>query len=322
VALVGGFQTKQLSVDSRAFDHDGKSRQFVHIAKKTEWLVKMCGGSLKRAGAIIDDLRAGAIASTLPAVAGGGAEMDVVVDVADPMDAMDDVCHTPQAKKAKTEKKGPTPKKTMRDQVLQVSVSKRSPSAWSKHCNEKIMVSVVVTNPHGVGKLWLLDDDLPWLVAYLADEVGTGSVKVQPADAGQYLAGNCVTPWLSIKVKPQLGDMGHYLAVFVGGPLKGKEVTCKVSTFTQTKWDACMVTGHRWQCPGPSMAAATPAELARAAAHFLELACARMLLEKMGAVDVALVSDPIASAVLLVEGQDAGSPSPSSPVGKMLAHAL
>ena len=32
-------------------------REFVHVCKKQEWLAKMAGGNLNRAGAIVDTLR-------------------------------------------------------------------------------------------------------------------------------------------------------------------------------------------------------------------------------------------------------------------------
>ena len=119
---------------------------------------------------------------------------------------------------------------------------------------------------------------------YIADEVNTGGIAIEsrgtdlPAVAGTVagnlpaVAGtrtpNCSTPGLSIRVRLDGGNMDVYEAVFVAGPLKGaKPVITRVSTFTQEKWDKCMATSHRWQCPGRRLADAQPHDVSRAVSH-------------------------------------------------------
>jgi len=148
----------------------------------------------------------------------------------------------------------------------------------------------------GKGKLWILSTDVPWLVRYLADEIQTGGVAAPSGSAlaGGCLAANCQTPWLSLRVKPQGGRMNMYEATFVGGPLDGKILSSNTQKFDQAKWDTIVATGDQWRCPGPLITSATPDDIRRACAHFLERACARELLKVMGhAFDVA---DPIADA--------------------------
>ena len=100
--------------------------------------------------------------------------------------------------------------------------------------------------------------------------------------------------------------MYTYEATFVEGPLKGASpVISKISTFTQAKWDKCQATAARWQCPGPLLADAQPHDVARAVAHFLELVCAKKLLDHLGHGADA-VDDPIAA----VAGLDHESASP------------
>ena len=79
-------------------------------------------------------------------------------------------------------------------------------------------------------------------------------------------------------------------------PLKGAPpLITKISTFTQEKWDKCVATGHRWQCPGQRLADAQQDDVSRAVCHYLELQCARKLLRHQGK-DADSVDDPIAAA--------------------------
>ena len=300
LAMTGGFQTKQLSVESRRFDVDDMSTDFVYVNKKTEWLAKMAGGSLKRAADILDTLKAACVPTAsepVSAVADTAAEAGSGEIEVDPMGALDAVTpETPETPPAKRQKKGPTPKKTLREHVVLVDVHARSPTAWP-WSKERRIVKVLLTNIHGKGKLWISRGDLPWLIAYVADEVGTGGVRVKLAVAG--LTANCNTPYLSIRLTPELGDMGLYTAVFVGGPLKeNPPVQTRIKNFNQAKWEECKATGQHWSCPGGPLADAGEADVARATAHYLELVCARMLLEKLGHGSV--VPDPIAEAVRVV----------------------
>ena len=94
--------------------------------------------------------------------------------------------------------------------------------------------------------------------------------------------------------------MGLYQAVFVGGPLKeNPPVVTRIKNFNPAKWEECKATGQHWACPGGGpLAEAGEADIARATAHYLEMVCARMLLEKIGHDSV--VPDPIAEAVRVV----------------------
>jgi hypothetical protein len=152
----------------------------------------------------------------------------------------------------------------------------------------------MLTNPKGKGKLWIETTYLPWLLTYIADEVSTGSVKLQESavaggdSCSSQLRANCDMPWVNIRLKPQDGCMNQYVAVFVDGPLKDKTYTSSVDKFSQKKWDACNF------AEGPTWDDASPEDVHRATAHFLEVGCARQLLQALGqASDVA---DPIYEA--------------------------
>ena len=142
-----------------------------------------------------------------------------------------------------------------------------SKSAAPKNPATKV-VTVNIIGDRGKGQMWLLHSDIPWLVAYLADEVATGGVDIAPAVAGETVAAgqsavadgsssdgpraNCPdVPGLCIRLKPVAGNLDEYEACFVDGPLKGVLLTSKVSTMSQAKWDRLQATAASWQCPGP-----------------------------------------------------------------------
>ena len=57
LSFKGGYLVKPMVVETCDFKHDNKNVRFVYIAKKIDWMKKMAGGSLKRAGKIFDTLR-------------------------------------------------------------------------------------------------------------------------------------------------------------------------------------------------------------------------------------------------------------------------
>ena len=143
-------------------------------------------------------------------------------------------------------------------------------------------------------------------MCFLAEEVATGAVDLQPAVAGPALKANCSTPCLNIRLTPVQGNMDEYTATFLDGPLKEKEeIRSKISSMNQKKWDACQATAHRWQSPGTDFRAAKREDKVRATCHYLELSCARMLLAELGQDDQG--DDPIAKVAALAAHYDAAS---------------
>lgn len=134
-----------------------------------------------------------------------------------------------------------------------------SRSAAPNNADTKL-IGVNIIGVHGKGSLWLLHSDIPWLVAYLADEVATGGVAIAAAGQSAVADGtssdgpraNCAdVPGLCIRLKPAAGNLDEYEALFVDGPLQGFRLTSKVSSMSQGKWDRLQATAESWQCPGP-----------------------------------------------------------------------
>ena len=57
LSFKGGYLTKPESVISKGFWVSGTYIRFVYISKKTDWMSRMVGGSLKRPGKVLDELR-------------------------------------------------------------------------------------------------------------------------------------------------------------------------------------------------------------------------------------------------------------------------
>jgi hypothetical protein len=266
LSFKGGYHAKSETVESRPFTIDGRgAKPFVHVAKKHDWLCKMAGGPLKRAGKILDEIREKFFqyedATDASAVADANGESAVADAEEDPMTKCDGIrVDTPSPKQQRW-------KMGARGKVRTLEVPLFSRSAAPNNPATKV-VTVNIIGDRGKGQMWMLHSDIPWLVAYLADEVGTGGVALAPAVAGDTAAAdqsavaggsssagpkaNCPdVPGLCIRLKPAAGNLDEYEARFVDGPLKDFMVTSKVSTMSQEKWDRLQATAASWQCPDP-----------------------------------------------------------------------
>ena len=321
LSFKGGYLTKPESVISKGFWVTGTYIRFVYISKKTDWMARMAGGSLKRSGKVLDELRDKypltdrVLEAEDPntSIDGAAGDPNAADDPMMQLDAgLDDISQaqtptvTPKKKRGRKNAATPsaTPQKNARGKVVTVTMPTHSPSAHPTK-TDTTKVQIVITGQTGKGQLWIAEHNVYWLIPYLADEVAAGCVAFDAAVAGSLGApgqsavvgpspsvANCTLPCLCIRLKPHQGNMDEYEALFVGGPLKGKMLTSKVSTMTQSKWDQCRATAMRWQCPGPRLDAAEPSDVARAVAHFLELAMAKMWMHHTGQ-DTNAVEDPI-----------------------------
>ena len=105
-------------------------------------------------------------------------------------------------------------------------------------------------------------------------------------------AGSCDTPGLSIRLKPENGNMDVYEAVFVESPLQGQRLTSKVSNMNEAKWDQLQATAVRWQCPAPPLTEAERHHVVSAVIQLLEVTMAKRLMRSCGH-DPDGVSDPV-----------------------------
>jgi hypothetical protein len=250
---------KAESVETQEFNLNGELHLFVYVTKKLDWLCKMAGGPLKRAGKILNEIRDEYYAHEVEDADGKSAVADAD---ADPMDQCDSPERperaTPNDPKSRKRVIG-SKKQLKRGTARTVKVPLASRSAAPKDTATKI-IGVNIVGLNGKGKMWLLHSDIPWLVAYLADEIATGGVDTAPADQSAVADGSSLAglranypdvPGLCIRLKPVAGNLDEYEALFVDGPLQGSRLTSKVSTMTQDKWDRLQATAESWQCPAP-----------------------------------------------------------------------
>ena len=260
---MGGYMAKAESVETQEFILNGESHLFVYVTKKLDWLCKMAGGPLKRAGKILDEIRDEYYAHAVEDADGKSAVADADADPMDQCDSPEGATPSPTAKCHRSDRglKRATGSKRQgkRGTARTVEVPLVSRSAAPKDTATKI-IGVNIVGNNGKGKMYLLHSDIPWLVAYLADEIATGGVDTAPADQSAVADGSSLAglranypdvPGLCIRLKPVAGNLDEYEALFVDGPLQGFRLTSKVSTMSQEKWDRLQATAESWQCPAP-----------------------------------------------------------------------
>ena len=121
----------------------------------------------------------------------------------------------------------------------------------------------------GGSSLWLHEDDVPWLVTYLADEVATGGVGpiedsdgevedecaeasqapcLDGAEVAASSVGDPVTPTKTKKGVPKIRwDVnGAWEAVITKGPQQGTKVSCKVANLIPEKF-AAVAKVHKYE---------------------------------------------------------------------------
>ena len=120
--------------------------------------------------------------------------------------------------------------------------------------------------PKGTNQLWLLEQDVPWLVEYVAQEVACGGVPLEVSTAA-VAAPNCAAAGVHIRWDFQSG--GAWEALFVDGPRKGLKIRSRICSLTAERWNLV-----RSNISGEKLFEdATPEERKKAVWHFLELHC-------------------------------------------------
>ena len=110
LSFKGGYHTKAEAVESQDFILNNEVHRFVHVYKKAEWLCKMAGGQLKRAGQIMDDIRDQYAALASVVTDADTEEPEVTDPDHDPMAQ----CDTPEVAKPAIHKNAPSPQQKKR----------------------------------------------------------------------------------------------------------------------------------------------------------------------------------------------------------------
>ena len=282
VAVGGGYCSTPQTVPSKQILFDGRVIEFVRICKNDHWLLKASGGrgcqkgGLRRTRAV-EELREKLQDTTQGHCGAKDSDGTAVADQADPMLGLEELGETGDHAAKR--------KKTSKARCSDTVKTAQMPASFGQP-----QLRPVRAMEGGRNTLWLHEDDVAWLVTYLADEVGTGGVgpiddadgevddegeEVHEAPFGDGAAvavpsgGDPVTP-----IKAKRGEVklrwdfdGAWEGVITKGPHKGKIVSCKVANLTPQKWAAAAKV-HKYDV---DFERATFQEKKTVARHFLEL---------------------------------------------------
>ena len=281
VAVGGGYSSTAAAVSYKEIMFEGRVIAFIRTLKNEHWLLKASGGrgcqkgGLRRTRAL-EELREKLQDPTQGHCGAKDSDGSAVADQADPMLGLEELGET-EDHAAKRRKTLNTPCSDKMKTVL-MPASFRKPQLRPVRAME-------------CGRaLWLHEDDVGWLVTYLAEEVVTGGVgPIDDADGevdderaeadeapfgdGAAVAvpsgGDPVTP-----IKAQRGEVklrwdfdGAWEGVITKGPHKGTTVSCKVANLTRQKWAAAAQV-HKYDV---DFDRATYQEKKTVARHYLEL---------------------------------------------------
>ena len=190
----------------------------------------------------------------------------------DPMNQLDSIEEKEDASAAKKPRKGPYIKKKRLMHVVEMPVLPLG------HSPGKTVTVTVVKHGHST---YIHEDDVPWFIAYVADEHAHGGVADQGDDQkeSEIAEGNSSVPGLSIQWNFQ--DDDGWVGTFVSGPLRSVTIKSKLSTLTEAKWNNAWLHG----AVKGSLGEATVAAKKNAVWFCIEMH-GRQLLEEIKASDV------------------------------------
>ena len=264
LAFTGGYQNQTYTIATECINTATGEQQFVHVKKSDNWLLHACRGSGYRRG----DLKRSKILDTLLEKALMKMEESAVAEqLDDPM--MQVECDALDARPTKKNKSSPSKKRQKGEQVVSVEADLVPKAADPLNADIK-QVRLLVTMKRDGPRVSIHADDLPWLVAYIADEVGFGGVIQEPEEASAVARPNSSVPDLRVEWDFRANV---WKGEFLAGPLESRCWTCGPENFTTQKWNRVVQAG---KAQG-SLQEATGEQVEQACLKFLELHCQKEL---------------------------------------------
>ena len=231
----GGYQTKTHTVEDIKIDHHGRALTFVKVDKSAQWLIKVAVGCTAQKGAlkrsrVLEQLRE-KLSSTEASAARAAVD--------DPMDGLDGSTGSePKNKKYKSKRCSG---------CVQVIEMPARCHLVSPPTTDTVAVRILGLS---TTQLWVAIGDIPWLVAYIAEEVALGGVAIDADDDDDSAVAepNCSVPGLYIGWSFTHGDAWE--AKFVEGPLKGAMFVSSVAKMDAKKWNALI---EKWNALSGSL---------------------------------------------------------------------
>ena len=194
LVLSGGYQNRKYNIATETVNTATGEQQFVHVKKSDNWLLHACRGS----GYKREDLKRSKILDILTEKAVMAMEGSAVAEqLDDPM--MQVECEALDARPTKKKKSSPSKQRQKGKQVVSVEAD-LVPRLRFLHGGANIkQVRLLVTMKRDGPKVSIHADDLPWLVAYIADEVGFGGVVQEPEEDSAVAEPNSSVPGLRVE---------------------------------------------------------------------------------------------------------------------------
>ena len=273
----GGFSKSRFPVKSTQIDtmQHGKVT-FVHCEKNAEWILQGAVGAAEKAtlkrsklfDTLKEKLKAAVQAETeAAAVAAADDAEDAPVVDDDPMNQLRGIStpvkgsNKPKKRKCYKSKLGTRCPRT-------VTIPAREPN---KYPHDKTTRNVLVV-PLGTNSVYICEEDVPWMITWLADECGPGGSKGVPMFDDHHEEPNSKVEGLYIHWDPTAWEP-TLMAEGVAGPLQGKSFKLELANFTDAKWDTVDKI-HRYGVP---LTEATLEQKKAAAEHYIEWHCAQLL---------------------------------------------
>ena len=303
IVIGGGYQRQEHVLKTQRVDTGRERLDFVKVGLSDWWLHKIIGGrSCTRQGLnrikiwqTVLSAASGSDAATAVAADAEVASTETPVADVDPMDALDDLGDTATPKKkqkaavaaASAKKKRPT------DAIITVEVPARSPLAHpSCTATRKITVLKKPCKGRNGMIIWIASRDLEWFLVALAEEHALGGISLEHDAAvadestanGSHETENADDPDGGVTYRWDWEGSDGYVALFARGPHQGKEIASRVSTLTETKWNAAVA----WSidlhetCQGKTLHEASEAERRSAALVVLQLHCEGLMEAEKG----------------------------------------
>ena len=237
VTVSGGHSKDHLMVDALEVDSavaGGKDDDvFIRLDKNSPWLLQVVGGNpMKKGGLcrskVVTQLRDKSASGDNESVSSSPQKRQDVDEEVDAMDELDDCKPANEVQLARQRKAYFS--KRQKQQVVVVKMPLHALDR-SSGCERDVRLLATSTN-----SLWISQEDIPWLVCYVTDEVMKGGVAAEAGDSPA-LEENTSVPHLNVRWDWDSCDA--WMAEFVAGDLAGTKVSSRVREgLSQAKWDS------------------------------------------------------------------------------------
>ena len=236
VTVSGGHSKEHLMDDALEIDSavaggiDGDV--FIRLDKNSPWLLQCVGGiQMKKGGLcrskVVTQLRDKSASGDNESASSSPQKRQGVDEDVDVMEELDN-CKPENEVQLTRQRRAFIPKR-QKQQVVVVKMPLHALDR-SSGCERDVRLLATSTN-----SLWISQEDIPWLVCYVADEVMKGGVAVEKDDTPE-LEQNTPVPHLNVHWDFASGDA--WVAEFVAGDLAGTKVSSNVRGLSQTKWES------------------------------------------------------------------------------------